>query len=196
MIIDEVREIQAGISTRLARLSTMTRRATAGPLLVRGAVYLAGLVAEFTAWPSSTVLSKGVIVLGLAALLPVLFPRSLVVSAFLLVTVAGWLASTTAYAEPLSFPRLMVLVAALYLVHTLCALAAVLPYDAVLDANVLARWILRAGLVIVLTGMVGLFAVAVPQWLGDARYLVASLVGLALVAGLAVYLGSLSRRGS
>jgi hypothetical protein len=70
----------------------------------------------------------------------------------------------------------------------------VLPHDAIVSGTVLTRWLLRAGLVVVLTAAVAMFTLLVPAYLGGQRYLVASLVGLALLTGLAGYLAALVRR--
>jgi hypothetical protein len=108
--------------------------------------------------------------------------------------VTGWLLSTTAYLAPVSYWRLVALAALLYLLHSLAALAAVLPYDAVVSAGVFGRWFRQAGLVVLLTAALGLFAVVVPAHLGGARYLAASLIGLVLIGALAGYLALLARR--
>jgi hypothetical protein len=179
----------------LARLSGAVRRTAPGPILVRGGVYASALLALLLAWPAEIVTGRGFLVLIAVAALPVLAPRSLVVTLVILVAVAGWLAATTAFGEPLTYLRLVPLAAALYLVHTLSALAAVLPYDATVSPGVLTGWLARAGIVVLLTAALALFAVAIPVYLGDARYLAASLVGLVMMAALAGYLARLVRRG-
>jgi hypothetical protein len=75
-------------------------------------------------------------------------------------------------------------------VHTGAALAAVLPYDAVVEAVVVARWLLRAGTIVVVGvggAVAGMFAVAD---LATETYLAATLAGLIPVAALVWYLAA------
>jgi hypothetical protein len=190
----DIAEMRTEVRSRAERIARMARRATPGPALVRGGVYLSGLIALGLGWPTGFVLGRGFPFIALLALLPALLPGTVLPTLVILAGAAGWLAATTVYGEPLTFVRLVVVANALYLLHTLAALAAVLPYDAIVSAGVLGRWGLRAALVVALTAGVALFAVAVPALLGGGRYLVASLAGLGLVIGLAAYLASLVRR--
>jgi hypothetical protein len=179
---------------RFDDLVTSVRRIGPGTVLVRGALFVAALLAQLIAWPAGVVLGRTVLLLVVVALLPVLAPRTLMVTLSIFAAVLGWLVSTTAYGEGLTYWRLVVLAGAVYLTHTLAALATVLPYDAVLSPGVLSRWLLRAGAVVALTAVVALFALLVPVYLGTHRYLAASLVGLALTIAVAGYLAALARR--
>jgi hypothetical protein len=179
---------------RLEELVREVRRIGPGPLLVRGALFFAGLVAEAVAWPVEVTFNSTGLLLVLAAALPMTLPRTRMVTAFLLSVVLGWLVATTAYGESVAYWRLVILAAGLYGVHTLAALAAVLPMDAVVSADVLAQWLLRAGVVAGLTVIVALFTLVVPAYVGGHRYLVASLLGLAAMVGLAGYLAALVRQ--
>jgi hypothetical protein len=190
----DIAEMRTEVRSGVQRLTQMARRVTPGPALVRAGVYLSGLVALGLGWPTGFVLGRGLPVVAAFALLPALFPRGVLPTLVILAGAAGWLAATTVYDEPLTYLRLVVVATALYLVHTLAALAAALPYDAVVSAGVLGRWALRAGLVVVLTAAVALFAVEVPLVLGAGRSLIASIAGLGLIIGLAAYLASLVRR--
>ena len=87
----------------------------------------------------------------------------------------------------------MFLAAALYLQHNLSALAAVLPYDAIIGPGVLLRWLARAGAVVALTAGLALFAVVAPLYVSG-RYLLASLAGLALMGLIVGYLARLVGR--
>lgn len=164
------------------------------PLLVRGALFLAGLVAQAVAWPVEVTFASSGLLLVLAAAIQMVAPRTRLVSGFLLSVVLGWLVATTAYGEPVAYWRLVILAAALYGVHTLAALAAVLPIDAIVSVDVLAQWLLRAAVVVGLTVIVALFTLVVPAYLGGHRYLVASLFGLLAMIGLAGYLAALVRQ--
>jgi hypothetical protein len=179
---------------RLETLVLQVQRMGPGSLLVRGGLFLAGLVAEAVAWPVDVTFSSAAPLLLVAAVLPVVAPRTRIVTAFLLSAIIGWLVATTAYGEPLPYWRLVVLAAALYGVHTLAALAAVLPIDAVVAPGVLAQWLVRAGGVVGLTAVVALFTLVIPTYLGGQRYLVASLLGLVAMIGLGWYLATLVRR--
>ncbi|HKS99600.1 MAG TPA: hypothetical protein VJT31_08740 [Rugosimonospora sp.] len=190
----DIADMRAGLRSRVDRALAMVRRAAPGPTLVRGGVYLSGLIAMLTAWPATFVLGRGLLVAVILALVPVLWPRGFAPTLVILLAVTGWLAATTGYAEPVTYLRLVIVAGALYLLHTLAALAGVLPYDAIVSAGVLGRWLLRAALVWVLTAGLALFAVAVPQQVGAGGYLVASLAGLGLVSGVTAYLANLTRR--
>jgi hypothetical protein len=179
---------------RIDAVVLQARRIGPGPLLVRGALFFAALIAQILAWPGDVVFGRLGPILVVVAVLPMVAPRTRLVTMTILVAVAGWLASTTAYGEPVSYWRLLTLAATLYAVHTLAALAGVLPFDAIVSPGVLAQWLLRAGLVVALTVVVAMFTLLVPAYLGSHRYLLASLAGLAFMIGLAGYLAALVRR--
>jgi hypothetical protein len=191
--------VRRGFGDRIELTRRVIARATAGPLLVRGTVFGSALLAMLLAYPAELFRSgPGALVLVLAAL-PAMAPRGALVTVTVLAAVVGWIAATTLYAEPgqpIALWRLAALAGALYLLHTTAALAAVLPYDTVVAPDVLLGWLLRAVVVIVLTAG---FAVAVLVGvlpLGRAGpYLVASILGLTVMAGLAWLLVRLRRRG-
>jgi len=183
--------LQVALAARVALL----RRTTPGPLLVRIALLLVAQLGLMVAWPVFVWGQPAILgVFLLLGLLTAVFPRSLMPGAYLLITITGWLLSTTVLQVPPNLLSLVLLAAAMYLVHTLAALAAVLPYDAVVAPGVLLRWMGRAGRVLLLAGVLALFVVVVPQYLAGRGYLVASLLGLALVAGTLAYLARLVRR--
>ncbi len=190
----DLAELREGLTAPVERTRQMARRATAGPALVRGGLYATGFVALATALPADLVLGRVLPAIAVIALVPVLFPRGAMPTVVILLAIGGWIADTTMYGGTPTYLRLVILASAVYLLHTLAALAAVLPYDAVVAGDVLGRWLLRAALVIVLTAGLGLFVVVVPGQFGGGRYLVASIVGLGLMIGLAAYLASLARR--
>jgi hypothetical protein len=179
---------------RVEELLLRARRIAVGPALVRAGLLLAGLLAQFVAWPTEIVFAWPVLVLLAIAAAPVVAPHTRLVTAAVLAAVVGWLAATTAYGEPVAYWRLVLLAASLYAVHVLAALAAVLPYDAAVEPVVVAGWLGRAGVVALLTVAVAMFTLLVPAYLGGHRYLVASLFGLAVMVGLAGYLAALVRR--
>jgi hypothetical protein len=163
-------------------------------MLVRVGVFGAGLFAEVVGWPPAVVLGRPALLLVVFAVLPAIAPRGRLVTGVIVLTMLGWLASTSAYLEPVTYWRPVLLAALLYLLHTLAALAAVLPYDAVLSPGVLSGWLRRYGVVVLLTIVVAMFTLLIPQYVAGQRYLVASLAGLALMIALAGYLAALVRR--
>jgi hypothetical protein len=97
-------------------------------------------------------------------------------------------------AEPVTFWRLVGLAAALYLGHSLTALAAVLPYDAIVEPEVLARWLSRAFLVVAASAALALALLVGSAVWGGEPLLIASLLGLGVAVGLAALLAWLLRR--
>jgi hypothetical protein len=183
--------VQEGIAARIERI----RRTTPGPLLVRVALFVLAGLGLLLAWPVIVWAQPSVLlVFLLLALLPAVFPRSAMPTAYLIAALTGWLASTTLLDVAPDLLTLLLLAAVLYLVHTLAALAAVLPYDAIVAPGVLLRWVGRAGRVLLLTGVLALFVVVTPGYLTGRGNLVASLLGLALVAATITYLAGLVRR--
>jgi hypothetical protein len=166
------------------------RRTTPGPLLVRTGVFVTGLLGLLLAWPFFVVAGPGALVCVVVATLPAFGPRGRLPGAVVVLALTGWLVSTLMYGEAVTYLRLVPLATALYMHHNLAALAAVLPYDAVIAPGVLLRWLARAGLVVVLTAVLALFGSVAPLYLSG-RYLVASLVGLALMALIVGYLARL-----
>jgi hypothetical protein len=172
---------------------TRVRRTTPGPLLVRGGVFVTALLGLLVAWPFDLVAGPAFLVFVVLATLPAVLPRGRLPLALILLAVVGWVVSTLMYAEVPGYLRLVVLAGALYLTHNLSALASVLPYDAVIAPGVLLRWLARASVVVVLTAGLALFGVVAPLYVSG-RYLIASLVGLALMAATVGYLARLVGR--
>jgi len=194
MIMHELREMQEGLSSRFRRWRAMLARTTPGPLLVRGAVWAAGIVAMLLAYPMVLMLHwYGLILIGLA-ILPALAPRSLIVTPVLVIISAGWVISPAMYGEPVTLWRLVALAGSLYLVHTAAALAAQLPYDAIVSAVVLLRWFARAGLVLAGTAILAVYLLVIDAVLQGRSILVATLVGFATAIGVTFLLARQLRR--
>jgi len=102
--------------------------------------------------------------------------------------------STAESGERIELWRLLGLAAFLYLAHSLAALAAALPYDAVVAPEVLFRWIARALAVVLAAAALGVVLVAVAGLGGGRTLLAAALGGLVVAVGLAGLLGWLARR--
>jgi hypothetical protein len=124
-------------------------------------------------------------VLVALALLPALWPRTAAVTTFWLFTIVGWIAATTLYGTVATLPRLAGLAVSLYLVHSAAALAAALPYDAVVDPVVVVRWLLRAAGVLVVSVGGTIAAMLYVGQLTPRSYLAATLIGLALTVATA-----------
>jgi hypothetical protein len=169
------------------------RRPTPGPLLVRVGVFVTGLLGLVLGWPFVVVAGPAALVFVIVAALPAFAPRGRLPTVVILASVTGWLVATLAYSEPPAYLRVVLLASALYLQHNLSALAAVLPYDAVIAPGVLLRWLARASVVVLLTAVLALFGSVAPLYLSG-RYLLASLAGLALMGLTVAYLARLVGR--
>ncbi|MGI5245505.1 hypothetical protein [Dactylosporangium sp. CA-139066] len=179
-------ELQEYFSGRANRVRDVADRAAAGPLLVRLFVTVFAALSLVVAFPAE--LLHNVIAIGLAgflALLPGVFPRGRLVGLTIFLCVFGWLLATLVYGEPLSVVRLIGLATAMYLMHSLAALAAVLPYDAVLSPGVLSGWLLRAGGVVAASAIVSVALMLMVRLTAGPVFLVASLVGVLAAGGLA-----------
>ena len=187
--------VRHSFGDRVELVRRMVARATAGPLLVRGTVFGSALVALLLAYPSELLHSGPAALVPVLAVLPMLGPRSAFVTVTEFVAVLAWLAATTAYAEPVTAGRLAALAAALYVLHTTAALAAVLPYDTVVAPGVLLQWLARAAAVVVLTtGFAVVVTLGVLPMGRVGPYLAASIIGLLVMAGIAWLLVTMRRR--
>ncbi|HET8682343.1 MAG TPA: hypothetical protein VFM54_10785 [Micromonosporaceae bacterium] len=192
--LNDLYDMRVGLASRVRRWRTMAARTTPGPLLVRGAVWAAGATAMVLAYPIPLLLDRyGLALLALTAL-PALAPRSLVVTPVTLVAVIGWVASTTGSGAPPSLAHLLGLATCLYLMHTGAALAAQVPYDAIVDPAVLMRWFARVGLVLGVTAALAIYLLVLADLLGGAGTLLATLAGFGVAVGLALFLARLLRR--
>jgi hypothetical protein len=190
----QVELMRRGASDRIARVRRVVTRATGWPMAIRFAIFLAALAAQAFAYPAQLLGGSPALVVVLLAALPAFFPRTLAVTVYYLVVVVGWVASTTFYYGVATLPRLIGMAAALYLVHSGAALAAVLPYDAVVSTTVVVRWGLRIGLSLVLSlglSVAGLFETV---RLGTRTYLAASVVGLLITIGVVWVLAAAAGR--
>lgn len=186
----------SGIVERLRVLRSRLTRASPLPVLVRCAIALLALVSFALAYPVGFFAGRGLVLLLITAVLPAIAPRGFLPTLATLVAVGGWLLSTVWYGEPVAPWRLLGLAGGLYLVHSLCALAAALPYDAVVAPEALAAWILRALGVLLASALLASVLLGLPALAGgDRLYPVVVVVGLALAVGAAALLAWLVRRG-
>lgn len=176
---------------RLARL----RRVTLEPVLVRAGVYLAGLGALLLAAPAP-LLSQRLVLAGAAllAVLPALAPGSRWVTAVALVAAAGWMTATSGYGEPVTLVRVLALAGVLYVWHSLAALAAALPLDAVVASDALARWLAWALAVVAVSSLLSVALLAgMAEVAAGGSYLAATLAGLAVAVGVSALLSWAAR---
>ncbi|MFF5291507.1 hypothetical protein [Paractinoplanes globisporus] len=169
-------------------------RATAIPFAVRFGVALSGLIAMMVAWPSAIVATEYSVILVLVAIYPAFAPRGRGATFSALVVVGGWLADTVGYESHVALWRVLTIATLLYLGHTLTALAAVLPYDAIVSFDMLGGWLLRAGAVVLVSAVLTVFALGLSADLAGSAFLLATLLGIACAVGATLLIARLLRR--
>jgi hypothetical protein len=183
-----------GLLGRLERARVMSRRATVVPFLIRLGVALAGLLAIFVSWPQLVLASQFVVPLVLVAIYPAVVPRGRGGTVAALVVVAGWLVDTAGYDHRPALWRVLAIATLLYVGHSLTALAAVLPYDAVVNADVVGNWLARTLAVVLVSAVLTVIALALANDLAGGAFLIATLVGLAGAVGATMLIARLLRR--
>ncbi|WP_250001122.1 hypothetical protein [Actinoplanes sp. M2I2] len=180
--------------TRRARDARRTlTRATALPFLVRCGIAVCGLVAMAVAWPFALFGTQYFVPLAAVALYPAFAPRGRGATFAALTVIAGWLVDTT-QDSPVVLWRVLAIAAALYLGHSLTALAAVLPYDSVVNIDVVGLWVARALVVVLVSAVLTVFALGLSAELAGGPFLVATVVGLAGAAGATLLIARLVHR--
>jgi hypothetical protein len=169
---------------------------TPEPMLVRAGAGLAGLAGLLLAAPAPLLARPAVVVgLVLLAALPAVAPGGPGTSLVALAMVASWVVATSTYGQPVGGGRVLLLAALLYLLHSLAALAAALPYDAVVAPDVLVRWLFRTGAVITVAGLLCGSALAGVVGLAPGGvHPAATAAGMLVAAVLATLLSSLVSR--
>jgi hypothetical protein len=161
------------------------RRTQPGPALLRTVAALAAAVALAAAAPSSVLHSSQIGLFMPFAIGVGLYPRTRFVTVTAMITLLLWLLNTFTENTDPSLGQVGILAAALYLMHSAAALAAVLPYDAGVSRDVLLRWAARVSGVTAAGVGVGLAGMAVLGRLPSDRSAVGPMVG-AVVAALLV----------
>lgn len=179
---------------RVRAVREAVTRITLVPLLLRVAVLLTVLTGFAVAYPVEVWTADALPALLLAAALPALGPRRYWPTFAALVTVAGWLWSTLGRGESIALWRLLALAALLYLGHTLCALAALLPHDAVVDPALVVGWLGRTAGVLLATCVLGVLLLTVADVGGERTMLTVTIVGLVVAVLVSALLGWLLRR--
>lgn len=168
------------------------KRLTAAPLFVRAVVFVCAAVALWAAVPSSMTSPRIAMPVVFLAALPAVFPNGGAVTGVMLTVAFGWMFGALVLGDSVSVAGTFVTAAALYLMHSFAALAAMLPHDAIVDTAVLLRWAARAGLVLAASAAVTAIVVTLAQTLPPTASTVALLAGFGVVGGT-VWL--LSRNG-
>ncbi|GIJ28602.1 hypothetical protein Vqi01_37640 [Micromonospora qiuiae] len=185
----------ASLTGRVRALRTAVGRITLAPVLVRLGIFLAALVGLLLAYPAEVVAGQALGALVVVAVLPALAPRRFWPTFAALVTVAGWLLATDMYDRPIALWRLMVVAVALYLTHTLCALVALLPYDAVVDPELIVRWLTQAAGVLLATSVFGVLLLELARAGGNADgWQAVTVAGLLIALAVTAMLAWLLRR--
>ena len=185
----------SSVAERVRAIQTAITRATVAPLLVRCGIFLSALVSFALAYPAQVFAGSALGLLVIAAALPAVAPRRAWPTLAVLVAIAGWLLTTEWYDQRVELWRLLGLATFLYLTHSLAALAALLPYDAVVAPEVFARWISRALGVTLASAVLAVLLLALDAQWGGRTFLAALLGGLVVAVLAAALLGSLLRRG-
>ncbi|MFC4020532.1 LPXTG cell wall anchor domain-containing protein [Micromonospora sp. GCM10011542] len=183
VMVGRVRGFQRGVG-----------RISPAALVVRAGVFLVVLAGLALAYPAEVLSGRPLAFLAFVALTPAVGPRRVWPTFAALVTVGGWVLATDGYDRPVTLWRLLALAALLYLGHTLCALAALLPYDAVVDPELITRWLLRAGAVLLGAAVLGVLLLQAAGIGGDTGHQWATVLGLLVAVGLSALLGWLLRR--
>ncbi|HEX8345447.1 MAG TPA: hypothetical protein VF657_12060 [Actinoplanes sp.] len=184
----------SAVTDRIARARTVANRATPTPLLIRCAIALCGVLTVVVAYPGSVVAGRYVLLPLLVVVVPAFLPRGRAATVAAVAVVAGWVLATTWYNQPVVLWRVLAVATGLYLAHTLTALAAVLPYDAVVQSDVITLWVGRAFAVVLGSAVLTVAALALTARLAGNPFLLASLVGLAAAVGVTALLARLLRR--
>lgn len=179
---------------RLDRTRRVLGRATVLPFSVRAGIALVMVLAMSVAWPSEVAFGRLGVLLDLVALYPAVAPRGNGPTIAIIIAAAGWLLDTTWYGEPVTMWRVVSLAALAYLVHTLAALAAALPYDAIVQIGVLTGWLLRAAGVILIASVLIVITLGLATELTGRQFLAANLVGLGAASAATLLLTRLVRR--
>ncbi len=184
----------SGVTERVRAAQNAVTRISAAPLLVRAAIFVVVFAGFVLAFPAEVLPGRPILFLAVAALLPAFGPRRIWATFTALVTVGGWLFATDGYGRPVALWRLLAIAALLYLGHTLCALAALLPYDAVVDPELITRWLVRSAAVLLGAAVLGVLLLQAAGLGGEAGYQWVTVLGLLVAVGTAALLGWLLRR--
>lgn len=158
-------------------------RVTPVPLTLRVVVFLSILLGLWLAAPAPLSTPRFLLFMAFLAALPGLFPGTRAVDLVMLCVIVGWVLTTLVGGEPGEPWRVFGIAVALYVSHSAAALAAVVPYDAVVDTQVPLRWAARCCLVIAGAGLLTAGIVVVARTVTPGSSILVLLVGLAVAIG-------------
>ncbi|MDG4763839.1 hypothetical protein O7632_06905 [Solwaraspora sp. WMMD406] len=182
------------VRDRVETVRTVFTRATLAPVLLRAALGATVLLAFAVAYPVEVLVSRVGVALLLVAVLPALAPRGHAPTLAVLVGLAGWLLATTGYGVPVQLWRLLAVGSLLYLAHALAALVAAVPYDVLLAPEVVVRWLLRTGLVLLASAVLVVLLLTVAGRAAGQPFLLAAVAGLAVAVSATALLTWLVKR--
>jgi hypothetical protein len=182
------------VAQQWQRARSVVDRATPVPFLLRCGVALCGVLAMIVAWPASLIGSRYFALLLIVAVYPAVASRGRGATVAALAVVAGWLVDTTGYDAPVALWRVLSMATLLYIGHSLTALVAVLPFDAVVNLDVVGGWVLRAAGVVLMSAVLTVVTLGLSADLAGEPFLVATLVGLAGAVGATVLIARLLQR--
>jgi hypothetical protein len=179
---------------RMDAARTALSRATVLPFVLRCGIALCGLIAMSVAWPTSMVTSQYSTLLMLVALYPAIAPRGRGATVAALVVVTGWLIDTAGFDSPVALWRVLTIATMLYIGHSFTALAAQMPFDAVVNLDVPGLWLIRTLAVVLVSAVLTVVVLGLSADLAGDAFLAATLVGLAGAVGATILLARLIRR--
>jgi hypothetical protein len=182
------------LTARLDRLQRTVSRATLAPFLVRLGIALCFFLAMAVAWPADLAFGRLGVLLYLAAIYPAVAPRGIGPSLVIILVAAGWVLDTTWFDARVALWRVLAIATLTYLGHTLAALAAVLPTDAIVTMDVITTWLVRAAGAVLVSAVLTVIALGLTSALAGSAFLIATLVGLAGAVAVTLLLARLLRR--
>jgi hypothetical protein len=182
------------ITARVERGRRALGRATMLPFLIRVGIALSFVLAMSVAWPAEITGNRYMLILFVVAIYPAIAPRGRAVTITVLIVVAGWILDTTWFDARVALWRVLSLATLLYIGHTLGALAAVLPYDSLVNLDVVTGWLARTLLTVLIAAVLIVVALGLTSALGGSAFLIATLAGLAGAVGATLLLSRLLRR--
>jgi hypothetical protein len=182
------------LTRRIDAARTTLSRATTLPIVVRCGIAACTLVALGVAWPPLIFAGRYFPLFLLIALWPATAPRGRAGTVAALVVIGGWLAATVWDDADIALWRVLTIASTLYLGHTLTALAAVLPIDAVVHLDVVGTWLLRALVVVLVSAVLTVIALGLAVQLAGSAFLIATLVGIVGAVTATLLLARLIRR--